>query len=143
MQRLYWHWPSSDLHSPVDKEVDFTILCDPLPPTCSINPLLDEESALPQGVVCKTLLIQSKQLPPKQDAQPSGADAGHQISEHHTQPPAVPCIKPSSAKDHSILPSHTLCHPRFMIRMSSLAWVFHATKFILAALVDLTRPISY
>ena len=31
-QRLRGHWPIPDLHPPVDKEVDATALCDPLPP---------------------------------------------------------------------------------------------------------------
>ena len=36
-QKLHWCW-LSDLHSPVDEEVDFAILCNPLPPICSISP---------------------------------------------------------------------------------------------------------
>ena len=51
-------------------------------------PSSDEESALPH----------------KQDAQPSGMDTGDRISEHHMQPPAVPCVEPSLAED---LPFYT------------------------------------
>ena len=46
-------------------------------------PSLDEESALPH----------------KQNAPPTGADAGDRTSERRTQPPAVPCVEPSSAED--------------------------------------------
>ena len=44
---------------------------------------------------------------------------------------------------HFILPSHTLHHPRLVVRVSPLTWMFHATKLIPAASEDLTRPLSY
>jgi len=65
-------------------------------------PPSDEGPALHQDVARKVPSVQSKQLSSKQDAQPLGAEADDQTSEHHTQP--VAAFEASSAED---LPFYT------------------------------------